>query len=114
MAAYALALMGLALWFARRASGSTAQLAKWLEAPVVLVVDAKGLARSAAALVHGYATLDPGLKLAGVIFNRVSGPGHYQYLKDAVASLTGVRPLGWLRADGDAAVPERHLGLRAA
>jgi len=95
-------------------SGSGAQLSKILDLPVVLVVDAKGLARSAAALVHGYATLDPQVKLAGVIFNRVSGAGHYEYLKTAVESLTKVRPLGWVKTEGDAALAERHLGLRAA
>ncbi len=95
-------------------AGSGAQLAGLLEAPVILVVDAKGLARSAAALVHGYATLDPKLTLSGVIFNRVSGAGHYQYLKDAVASLTSVKPLGYLRADTDATMKERHLGLVSA
>lgn len=95
-------------------AGSAAHLAKVLDAPVVLVVDAKGLARSAAALVHGYATLDSRLHLAGVIFNRVSGPSHYQYLKDAVASLTKVKPLGYLRADTAAELPERHLGLVSA
>jgi cobyrinic acid a,c-diamide synthase len=95
-------------------AGSAAHLAKTLEAPVVLVVDAKGMARSAAALVHGYATLDPKVRLAGVVFNNVAGAGHYAYLKDAVASLTGVKPLGYIRREPGAGIPERHLGLRAA
>ncbi len=95
-------------------AGSAAHLAKVLEAPVVLVVDAKGMARSAAALVHGYATLDPKLRLAGVVFNNVSGAGHYAYLRDAVASLTGVKPLGYIRREPGAGIPERHLGLKAA
>lgn len=95
-------------------AGSAAHLAKVLKAPVVLVADAQGLARSAAALVHGYATLDPALTLAGVLFNNVSGPGHYQYLKDAVSSLTRVKPLGWIRKDEGVRLPVRHLGLVSA
>lgn len=95
-------------------AGSAAHLARALDAAVVLVVDAKGMARSAAALVHGYATFDPRVRVAGVIFNRVSGAGHYDYLRDAVASVKGVRALGWLRTDASAAIPERHLGLVSA
>ena len=95
-------------------AGSAAHLAKILEAPVVLVVDAKGMARSAAALVHGYATLDPKVRLAGVIFNNVAGASHYAYLRDAVTSLTGVKPLGYVRREPGASIPERHLGLVSA
>lgn len=96
------------------AAGSAAHLAKVLEAPVVLVVDARGMARSAAALVHGYATLDLDVRLAGVVFNNVSGAGHYACLKDAVSGLTQVKALGFVRREPAAGIPERHLGLKAA
>ena len=56
-------------------AGSTAQMAKWLQAPVLLVLDCWALSRSAAAMVHGYATFDPDLNVAGTIFNKVRA-GH--------------------------------------
>jgi cobyrinic acid a,c-diamide synthase len=90
-------------------TGSAAELAKWLNAPVVLVIDASAMARSAAALVHGYATFDPGLRVAGVIANRVGSKGHAELI---AAALDGGPPLlGWLAADPALTVPERHLGL---
>ncbi len=55
-------------------SGSSAEMAKWLGIPVVLVVDARSMARSAAALVHGFSRFDPGLRVCGVVFNRIGGP----------------------------------------
>ena len=57
-------------------AGSTAQMAKWLGVPTLLVVDARAMARSAAAVVHGFASFDPELRLAGVVFNRVGGADH--------------------------------------
>ncbi|MCA1688361.1 MAG: cobyrinate a,c-diamide synthase, partial [Actinobacteria bacterium] len=74
---------------------STAHVAKLLEAPVLLVVDASAMARSAAAIVHGYATFDPGLNLAGVILNRVGSSTHERMLREAIAPL-GVPILGVL------------------
>ena len=68
-------------------AGSTAQMAKWLGLPVLLVVDARAMARSAAALVHGFASFDPDLTLAGVVFNRIGGAGHLHYLEQALSSL---------------------------
>jgi cobyrinic acid a,c-diamide synthase len=87
--------------------GSTASVAKLLGAPVILVVDASALAQSAGALVHGYATYDPSLRVAGVIFNRVAGAGHYEYLRRAVR----LPSFGWVARDPSIAIPERHLGL---
>jgi cobyrinic acid a,c-diamide synthase len=87
--------------------GTTAATAKALGAPVILVVDAQGLAQSVGALVHGYATYDPSLSLAGVIFNRVAGEGHYEYLRRAVK----LPSFGWVGRDPSIALPERHLGL---
>jgi cobyrinic acid a,c-diamide synthase len=87
--------------------GSTAAVAKALGAPVILVIDAWGLAQSAGALVHGFATYDPSLTVAGVIFNRVSGEGHYEYLRRSVR----LPSFGWVPRDPSIALPERHLGL---
>jgi len=64
--------------------GSMAELAKQLYAPVRLVIDGSAMARSAAAMVAGYAKFDPVLRVAGVLFNRVSSEGHYKLLKEAV------------------------------
>jgi cobyrinic acid a,c-diamide synthase len=66
--------------------GSTAELAKWLAAPVVAVVDAAGMGRTAAALARGLADFDPDLRLAGVICNRVGSRGHLRLLREALSS----------------------------
>jgi cobyrinic acid a,c-diamide synthase len=89
---------------------STAHVAKLLDAPVLLVVDAASMARSAAAIVHGYRTFDPDVRVAGVIFNRVGSDHHELLLREALADL-GVPVLGALRRDDGVATPERHLGL---
>ena len=89
---------------------STAHVAKLLDAPVLLVVDAASMARSAAAIVHGFLTFDPRLRVSGVIFNRVGSDHHEELLRDALAVL-GVPVLGALRRDERVATPERHLGL---
>lgn len=92
-------------------TGSTALLARQLAAPVILVVDAKGMARSAGAVVLGYKNFDPGLNLKGVIFNRVGSEEHYQMLSQAVAEKTGLKVLGYLPKRNELKMPERHLGL---
>jgi cobyrinic acid a,c-diamide synthase len=89
---------------------STAHVARLLAAPVVLVVDASGMAASAAALLHGFATFDPRARLGGVIFNKVGSEAHEQLLRDA-AQATGVSVLGMIRRDPRLALPARHLGL---
>ncbi|QIN79544.1 cobyrinate a,c-diamide synthase [Rubrobacter marinus] len=89
---------------------STAHVAKILGAPVLLVVDAGAMARSVAAMVHGYATFDPELRVAGVILNRVGSPVHEAILREALAPL-GIPVLGVLRRDQDISTPDRHLGL---
>ncbi len=91
--------------------GSTAQMAKWLDLPVLLVVDAAGLARSAAALVQGFARFDPAVRFAGVCFNNLGSAGHLDYLKAAMAQHTDMPVLGGLLRDERAELPERHLGL---
>ncbi|EOD05417.1 hypothetical protein EMIHUDRAFT_199140 [Emiliania huxleyi CCMP1516] len=69
--------------------GSTAQVAKWLRAPVLLVVDAWNLARSAAAMVHGYQSFDPEVVLAATVFNRVAGAAHGTWIAQAMGSHPG-------------------------
>ena len=89
--------------------GSSAEMAKLLGLPVVLVVDAGAMARSAAAVVHGFAGFDPGLRLAGVVLNNLGGPGHAALLREALAG--GVPVLGTLPREPELTLPERHLGL---
>lgn len=91
--------------------GSTAQVAKILRAPVILVIDAGAMARSAAAVVLGFQQLDPEVRIAGVIVNRVGGAGHAHLLQEAIESETGIPLLGYFRHLQDNLVPERHLGL---
>ncbi len=92
-------------------SGSTAEIAKLIGAPVVLVVDAWSMARSAAALVLGFERFDPELQVRGVIFNRIAGPPHLKWIEEAVERTSRVRRLGGLPKRDDLAIPERHLGL---
>lgn len=94
--------------------GSTAQMAKWLDAPVVLVLDAGAQARSAAAVVRGFEGFDPALRVAGVIANRVGGGGHARLLREAIASACRAELIGAVPADPSLALPERHLGLVTA
>jgi cobyrinic acid a,c-diamide synthase len=91
--------------------GSTAQLARILEAPIFLVLDARGLARSAAALVSGYARFLPDVRLSGVLLNRVSGARHYALLKEAIEKEAGIPCLGFLPAGTEFSLKSRHLGL---
>ncbi len=91
--------------------GSTAALAKQLEAPVILVIDGSAMARSAAAMVGGYTCFDPALRVAGVLFNRVGSEGHYKLLKAAVEHYTDVVAVGYLPPDPSTTIADRHLGL---
>ena len=94
--------------------GSTAELAKQLDAPVLLVIDGSAMARSAAAMVSGYAKFDPALRVAGVLFNRVSSEGHYLLLKHAVEQETKLEVVGHMRPDQEITISDRHLGLVTA
>lgn len=94
--------------------GSTAQLAKWLEAPVVLVIDAGGQSRSAAAVVAGFERFDPGLVVAGVVANRVGGEGHGRMVGEAVSTSCRAVFVGAIVNDPALTLPERHLGLVTA
>ncbi|MGE5362269.1 MAG: cobyrinate a,c-diamide synthase [Bacteroidales bacterium] len=94
-----------------RGTHSTAQIAKLLDAPIVLVVDCAKVTRTAAACVLGCQALDPDARLAGVILNRVAGDRHERILREAIENAGDVPVLGaWRRADG-ALLPGRHLGL---
>ncbi|MGY1934458.1 cobyrinate a,c-diamide synthase [Nocardia gipuzkoensis] len=92
------------------AEGSTAQVAALLGAPVVLVVDARGHSQSLAALLHGFATFDSGVRLGGVILNRVGSERHDQVLR-AACDRVGLPVLGSLPRLAELEVPSRHLGL---
>lgn len=89
---------------------STAHVAQLLAAPVVLVIDAAGMAASAAALLHGFATFDPATRIGGVIFNKVGSQYHEELLRQAAES-AGVPVLGAIRGQPQLTVPARHLGL---
>ena len=95
-------------------AGSTAQMAKWLGVPVLLVVDARSMARSAAAMVHGYTSFDPDLRFAGVVLNRVGSPGHARMLRQALRAAGGPPCLGCLPRQENLSLPSRHLGLMTA
>ncbi|HEY2306049.1 MAG TPA: cobyrinate a,c-diamide synthase [Streptosporangiaceae bacterium] len=103
-------VMGLFDGRGTTAEGSTAHVAQLLGAPVVLVVDASAQGRSAAALVSGFASFDPAVRVAGVIVNRVGSARHEEILRDALAGI-GMPVLGALRRDDGVAAPSRHLGL---
>ncbi len=92
--------------------GSTAEIARWLNGRILLVVDARSQARSAAALVKGFVEFDPRLQFAGVIFNRVGSRRHRELLEQALGSTPGLPPLlGCLPREAQLDLPQRHLGL---
>ena len=93
--------------------GSTAQAAKLLGSPVVLVMDVSKMARSAAALALGYKQFDPGLNLAGVICNRVGSSYHARLVREAIEA-NGIPVLGCIPRSEELVIPERHLGLKMA
>lgn len=90
---------------------STAEVARTLAAPLLLVIDASRMAESVAAIVHGFHTIPGSPGLAGVIVNRVASPGHYALLEHAISGRTGVPLLGYIPERPDLTLPERHLGL---
>jgi cobyrinic acid a,c-diamide synthase len=105
-------VMGLfdgADWHAER--GSTAQIAKLLNAPVLLVLDISGAARSAAAMALGYRHFDTALTLCGVALNFAGSERHAQGCGEAIERATGLPMLGWLPREPGLQIPERHLGL---
>lgn len=88
--------------------GSTAELARATNLPIVLVVDAARQGQSIAALIHGFKTFRPDVRVAGVILNRVASARHADLLTE---NLQGENLIGWLPRMDELKLPERHLGL---
>ncbi|OLD96516.1 MAG: hypothetical protein AUG80_13985 [Candidatus Rokubacteria bacterium 13_1_20CM_4_68_9] len=94
--------------------GSTAQVAKWLHAPVVLVIDASAQARSSAAVVRGFESFDPDLGVAAIIANRLGGEAHARLIREAMRGSCRAELVGGIPRDPALELPERHLGLVTA
>ncbi|OCA85388.1 cobyrinate a,c-diamide synthase [Pseudobacillus wudalianchiensis] len=91
--------------------GSSADLSRLLDCPVLLVVNCASMARSAAAVVKGFQVMDKAGNIAGVIANQVGSESHYQIVKAAIEQECGLPVVGYLKKNTAAAIPERHLGL---
>jgi cobyrinic acid a,c-diamide synthase len=92
-------------------TNSTAQVARLLRAPVVLVIDASRMTQSVAALVRGFVDFEPGVNVAGVILNQVSGSRHHAKLAEALCRHAKIPLLGALPRGSSLTIPDRHLGL---
>lgn len=90
--------------------GSSAEIAKLLHIPVVLILNARSMAYSVAPILYGYKHFHPSIHIAGVVFNQVAGESHYSYLQQACKDV-GVESLGYLPKRSDIEIPSRHLGL---
>ncbi len=90
--------------------GSSAQLAKMLQSPVILIIDNCSMSRSAAAIALGYKEFDKDVGLRGVILNNIGSLSHYASAKSAIEKKTGLSVLGFLPRDKNLTLPERHLG----
>ena len=95
---------------AQKDVGSSAAVARLLDLPVILVVDASSTAYSVAPLLYGFKNFDKSINLAGVIFNKVAGESHFQFLKEAAIDAE-VPVLGYMPRDQRLAIESRHLGL---
>jgi cobyrinic acid a,c-diamide synthase len=103
-------VMGLFDGSGSSTEASTAHIARLLDAPVILVVDASAMSGSVAALVHGFATFDPTVRIKGVVLNQVGSPGHETLLREALAPL-GIPVVGAVHRDSALTWRDRHLGL---
>lgn len=103
--------MGLYDGIDLQGSGSTAQIAKNINSPVLLVIDCRRMTRSVAAMVMGYKGFDPAVNVAGVILNNVARSRHRQMLTRAIEEYCAIPVLGSIPKDSDLAIPNRHLGL---
>jgi cobyrinic acid a,c-diamide synthase len=92
-------------------TGSTAAVARWLRAPIILVVNTARMARSVAALVRGYQTFEAGTPIAGVILNNVGHARHQAKLRSAIERHCDIPVVGALSRDETLTIPDRHLGL---
>ncbi len=106
-------VMGLFDGVGSSSEGSTAALARFLQLPIVLVVDARGQAASLAALVRGFQNQDPQLQLAGVVLNYINSQRHKTLLTDVLANID-VKLLGCIPNTPELSLPNRHLGLAPA
>jgi len=95
-------------------TGSTAEIARWLQTPILLVVDAKGAARSVGAVIKGFDSFEPDIHIAGVIANRVGSTRHADWLAETVTSARLPPLLGCIPVDALPSLPSRHLGLVTA
>ncbi|USG64528.1 cobyrinate a,c-diamide synthase [Brevibacillus ruminantium] len=91
--------------------GSTAEISILTKTPVLLVINAQSMARSAAAIVKGFQMLNQQARIVGVIANKVGSEGHYKIVKTAIEQECGVPVVGYLKRESDLEIPERHLGL---
>ncbi len=94
--------------------GSTAQIAKLLSCPVILVINAQSITRSSAAIVNGYKNFDPDVNIAGVILNNIGSRRHAEKAKEAIEYYTGVSVIGIIPRDPAMQISMRHLGLMPA
>jgi cobyrinic acid a,c-diamide synthase len=91
--------------------GSTAQVAKILDCPVIFVINARSITRSAAALVSGYSSFDPDVKIAGVILNNIGGGRHSEKARTAIETYTSIPVIGEIPRNESMKISMRHLGL---
>lgn len=92
-------------------AGSTAQMAKWLGIPALLVVDAGKMSRSVAALVSGYMHFDANLSITGICLNRIGTKSHERRLREAISTVSSVPVWGGIPKNSFPEIPSRHLGL---
>lgn len=91
--------------------GNTASIAKALDSPVILIINSRSLVKSAAAIVIGFKTLDPSIRIDGVILNQVKNKRHYLKTKEAIETLAKTDVIGGIKRDEAIKVEQRHLGL---
>lgn len=103
-------VMGLFDGYGEEAKGSTAELAKQLKLPVIIIIDAKGMSQSILPIIHGLVNWDKSVSIMGVILNRVNSEKHYYFLKERIEKL-GVKCFGYIPTISELNVAERHLGL---
>jgi cobyrinic acid a,c-diamide synthase len=107
-------VMGLFDGATSAATGSTAAMAKDLGLPILFVVDASRMSTSVAALVRGFETFDPAVRIVGVVLNQVGSVRHYELLRAALAEARCAPAVGYLPREASIRIPERHLGLYTA
>ncbi|PKM81918.1 MAG: cobyrinic acid a,c-diamide synthase [Firmicutes bacterium HGW-Firmicutes-14] len=92
-------------------NGSSAHIAKLLKCPVVLILDVKSMARSAAAVALGFKNFDPEMNIAGIILNRIGSDRHLRLVREAIEKYCGIPVVGYVRKNANLELPSRHLGL---